>query len=863
MVLSVALFLLQAAAGPAQWFEETIRPLLAARCLGCHGDARVSGLRLDSREGVLKGGRRGPAAVAGDGAASLLVRAVRRDGELKMPPNEPLSPQEIAVLEKWIAVGLPYPEAAVKRVGGKITEADRNWWAFRPLPKPVASAGAIDGFVGARLAREGIQPLGPAPRAVLVRRLFYDLTGLPPAAEDFERFDRRPDVAAETDRLLASPRFGERWGRHWLDIARYAEDDWRGLGQEKYANAWRYRDWVVDALNRDLPYDVFVKAQLAGDQITDREGFDLRPALGLLGLGPWQYSNSPPPQARADERHERVDMVSRGFLGLTVACARCHDHKFDPIGMADYYALAGVFASTEYREYPLAPAAEVERYESHQQLIRDKEKQIAAFVAARQGEAAAALAAQSARYIEAVRRGERGDLPETLYSRWKSYLELPQRDQPLLDGWRQEDPAELQALILSVLAERNEIEEARKLAVERTKPKAGAAKTRLPNGFETYDEFCPGCDVVVRAQPRDRSVLWQELHREPSKDRGPGVLFIPEKELDEFLTAESRDKLAALRRELAELKSRSPRPYPYLHGVADKAQPSNIRIALRGDPYQLGAVAPRRFLEVLGSAEPELWTAGSGRLQLAEAIVKQPLTARVAANRVWMNLMGRGIVGSPSNFGRLGERPTHPELLDYLAARLVEQRWSIKSLIREIVLSAAYQRASGRSVRAEAVDAPNKLYWRANRRRLDAEALRDSLLHAAGALDGRVGGESEELGAEFRRRTLYGKVSRFKLNEALALFDFPNPSATSERRVVTHVPLQRLYFLNNEFVARQAAALAARLTGPDPVGQAYRLIFGRPPSPEERRLGEEFTRTGQWTQYAHTLLSSNEFLFVD
>ncbi len=849
-----------------QFFEERIRPLLAARCFGCHGETKVSKLGLDSREGMLAGGRRGPAIVPGDAAASRLVQAIERAGELKMPPEGKLADAEIAALKQWIQAGAPWP-ATIKTLvttTGKITAEHRNWWAFRPLPEPTRDAG-IDAFIAAKLAANNLKPVGPADRRTLIRRLSVDLTGLPPTPVEAAAFVASGNVPEAVDRLLASPRFGERWGRYWLDIARFGEDDFRGLDQEKYPNAWRYRDWVIEALNRDLPYSTFIKAQLAGDLLEADAGFDLRPALGFLGLGPWHYGISPPPQARADERHDRVDAVTRGFLGLTVACARCHDHKFDPITTRDYYGLAGVFASTGYREFPLASPDVVARYDEHQQRIKDAEKPLSEWLSQQKLQLGEMLAAQSERYITAVLAGESKDLNEQVFERWKKLLAKPEREHKLFDSWRETGaPVKLQELIASVIAEKKTIDEEKRLALERSKPTRGV-KTRLPNGFETYDDFCPGCDVAVGlTQSRDRYKVWEDLFRTPG-----GVVSFTDVEFEAMLSGEWKRHLRMLREDVERLKKSAPPAYPFLHGAGEREDPKNLKIAIKGDPYRLGEETPRRFIEVLTAGTPKAWTSGSGRLELAEAIAAQPLTARVAANRIWMKMMGRPLVLSPSNFGRYGDRPSHPELLDHLAARLVEHGWSVKKLIREIALSETYRRAAESVAANENIDAANKWYWRGNRERLDVEALRDALLFASGTLDPQVGGASEELTPECRRRTVYGRVSRFKLNETLQLFDFPNPTTTSEKRDVTHVPLQRLFFLNSEMVARQASALAARIEREGGSGDtarlkyAYAILFQREPAAAEQKLNLEFLAESGWKQLAQVLLSSNEFLFVD
>jgi cytochrome c553 len=349
----------------AQFFERTIRPLLSEKCSSCHGELETSGLRVDSRDRLLRGGSQGPAIVAGDPESSLLMQAVRHShATLKMPPSGQLSPQEIRSLAAWIQQGAVWPDAPEKATqldGTVITQEDRAFWSFQPIKKPLVDtaspidqASPIDRLVKRSLQKNGLKPNPPAAKRTLLRRVNFDLIGLPPTPEEVSAFlsDDSPQAFAKVvDGLLASPHFGERWGRYWLDVARYGENDYHGVGIAEYPQAWRYRDWVVGAFNSDMPYDVFVKAQIAAD-LMPGDNRELLGGLGLFGLGPWYYGISHPPQARADERHERVDMVSRGFLGLTAACARCHDHKYDPISMQDYYGLAGVFASVHYKKLP-------------------------------------------------------------------------------------------------------------------------------------------------------------------------------------------------------------------------------------------------------------------------------------------------------------------------------------------------------------------------------------------------------------------------------------------------------------------------------------------------------------------------------
>ena len=839
---------------PDEFFESKIRPLLVEHCQPCHSTNPQAGLRLDSRDTILQGGRSGPAVVPGDPDASLLIRVISHTHErIKMPPNRKLIGRQIDDFRAWIQLGAPWPApkpADLRSV--RITDSQRRFWAWQPIPP---SASSIDQLVAARLAAAGLRPAPRADQRTLIRRLSFDLTGLPPKPEEVDAFlaDRSPNAYAKlVDRLLASPAFGERWARHWLDIARYSEDDVLGLSQESYANAWRYRDWVVEAFNRDLPYSMFVKAQLAADQLEVDSSFDLRGGLGFLGLGPWYYATAPPPQARADERHDRVDVVTRGFLGLTGACARCHDHKFDPITMRDYYALAGVFASTEYREIPLVPAAQVDAWDQQQQRLKDAEKALKDFAEQQSRSTAERLALDLNRYRDAAARREPAGLDPALYQRFVDYLNRKKHDHSFL-----KTAPDLQALLAEVLAEKNKIDAENEALLP--KPKPGASKTRLPNGFTTYDDFCPGCDVATKSIERDRYMLWRDFYSpwDVQKKSG-GVLMFPIEELPRYLAEPDRQKLAQLQADVASLKRALPERYAYLHTIGDKENPANLKIHLRGSPYNLGDEQPRRFLEVLGGAP---LTTGSGRLQLADAILAQPITARVAANRIWGQLLGSYLVNTPSNFGRLGEKPSNPALLEHLAHRLVANGWSQKKLIREIVLSDTYQRSADGPAANATIDEGNKLYWRAHRRRLDAEQTRDAVLAVAGSLDAKLGGPSIDLTKDRTRRTLYGKISRFRLDPMLPLFDFPSPAITSEKRNVTLVPLQRLYFLNSSLVEDSAAALATRADGS--ISTAYRLLFSRDATAAERASGEAFIAAHGWPRYAQVLLATNEFTFLD
>lgn len=752
------------------FFEKQVRPLLVENCHGCHSakaNKRRGGLALDSREAILTGGDSGPAVVPGKPEQSLLVSAVHATkAELQMPPKGKLRPQQIATLEQWVKDGAVYP-AGVTVVAAPALDPDapeaRQFWSFRPLrkhnPPAVQNAkwpqGPIDSFLLAAMEQRKLAPSAPADRRVLIRRASFDLTGLPPTPEEVEAFvrDARPDAYARlVDRLLDSPHYGERWARYWLDLARYADvpESWlkpRGQG-------WPYRDWVVKALNSDLSYDQFVVRQLAADLVPGLDPKE-RAALGFLGGSPdyWKELQLDVDVIRsivADEWEEKLDAVSGTFLGLTVACARCHDHKFDPITQKDYYALAGVIAATRMIDLPLLPDAEAQAVRKAEAEIQAREEEIKALKAKKP--APADLKSQLEGLAARVKR-----LEET-----PGYKDVPVRG--VVDGH------------VSVVS-------------------------RGPNATRLEYEDGVGRDIAMHT---------------------------------------------------------------------------------RGNPNRPGPVVPRRFLAVLSGKESKPFTQGSGRLELAKAIVTDgaPLAARVIVNRVWKHHFGRGLVDTPSDFGRQGERPSHPELLDDLAARFVaaggrgDGAWSLKWLHREIMLSASYQQAGQPDAAKQAVDPDNRWLWRMNRRRLEVEAWRDSMLAVNGALRPELGGPPQELtDANNRRRTLYGLVRRRDLTDLLRLHDFPDPLTHSANRIPTTTPLQQLFALNGPLLRQEAAALAKRLEtdaptgGADRVRRAYALLFNRAPTEREVELARAFLGekpdASAWGRYAHVLLGSNEFLFID
>jgi cytochrome c553/mono/diheme cytochrome c family protein len=783
------------------FFETTIRPLLIEHCNDCHGeDTQESDLRLDTLSGMLAGGKAGPAIAPSKPQGSLLLTAVSyRDNELQMPPDGKLSDQQIKDLTRWVEMGAPHPES------GSVTapqprsrvdlEAGREHWAFQRLQRPDVPRIAppvvnpIDAFLNARLSEQDLQPLGPADRRVLIRRATYDLTGLPPTPAEIHAFLSDDSVDAferVVERLLSSPHYGERWGRHWLDVARYADSN--GLDENvAHGNAWRYRDYVVQALNNDKPYDEFIREQLAGDLLDSNNDLELRrerlTATGFLVLGPKVLAEVDKDKLQMDIVDEQIDTVGRSLMGLTLGCARCHDHKFDPIGADDYYALAGIFKSTrametlktiaQWYENSIALAEDLDRQQAHEQLVAEKQQQI---------------------------------------------------------------------------------EARRETAIAKLPPPTG----------ETV--------------PED-----------------------PEKRLPEDV----QTALKTLRDELKKLEEAAP-PMPTAMGVTE-GEVDDIAVHLRGSHLTLGDVVPRRFPLVLaGEEQSPLPEDQSGRLQFARWLTNanHPLTARVMVNRIWRWHFGRGLVETVDNFGLQGTPPTHPELLDWLAVQFIDSSWSIKAMHRLIMSSEAYQRQSSFSQRHAGVDTENRLYWRFEPRRLEAEIIRDALLAVSGQLDAQLGGSLLTVGnREFlfnhtsqdkasyeniRRRSLYVPVIRNHLYDVFQLFDYTDADVLNGDRDTSTIAPQALFLMNSDLVSKLTTAMAQRLMSLESTQQARleRLFveaYGRPPTAGEMQRAVEFLAQFEtlvfvadgraadqvdgaavqaWQALCQSVVSSSEFVYI-
>ncbi len=895
----------------AEFFEKRVRPVLAEHCLSCHGAKKqMSGLRLDSREALLRGGDNGPVVEPGRPDRSPLVRAVRHEGDRKMPPKRKLDPAQADALAAWVKMGAPWP--ATGAVTGGDADAWKRHWAFRPVatPPPPAVRRAdwprtrVDRFILSRLEVKGLTPSPAADRRTLVRRATFDLLGLPPTPEEVAAFeaDRSPDAWEKVvDRLLASPHYGERWGRHWLDVARYADTKGYVFFEEaEYPWAWTYRDYVIRAFNEDLPYDRFVLEQLAADRLD--LGGDKRPltAMGFLVLGGRFMSNV------HDILDDRIDVVTRGLLGLTVSCARCHDHKFDPVPTRDYYSLYGVFASAVEPTVPplfFDPPRTAE-YEKFEKELKGREQKLAQFVRAKHDEVVAAAKKRAAEYLQAVLAmrdqpdteefmliADGSDLNPTMLTRWRAYVRRTQRaNSPVFAAWHvfaalpEKDFAARAKVAVKQLA--SGPVNARVLQAFTEKPPANMADVARRYGEqlnaveEKWQAAVKCASDAKTAAPSALPDAAEEELRQVFHGPGaaPNVSMSLFGDLALLPDRPSQGKLQELRKAVEQWRATGPGAPPRAMVLTDLPTPVEPRVFVRGSPNNLGEAVPRRFLEVLAGKDRRSFTEGSGRLELARAIASKdnPLTARVMVNRVWAWHFGEGLVRTPSDFGLRSEPPTHPELLDHLATAFMAGGWSLKKLHRLILLSAVYQQQSIDRPECRRIDPENALLWRMNRRRLDFEATRDALLAVSGRLDRRVGGPSVKdlLSASANRRTLYGHLDRLNVPGLYRTFDFPSPDATSPQRAETTVPQQALFLMNSLFAQDCARQLIARSDvgrikdAGGRVGHLHRLLFGRAPGPDECRLAEAFLRWGNtspasWESYAQALLLTNEFLFVD
>ncbi|QGQ22196.1 DUF1553 domain-containing protein [Gimesia benthica] len=824
-----------------QLFESKIEPVLVKYCYECHsktGESIEGGLELDSPSGMLRGGDTGPMIKPHDMEHSSLLRMLRHeDGVSGMPPEEKLSDEVINAFEAWIKLGCPDTR---KETGPTLKEQRyqeaQNHWAFVPPHKVAPPAvnqtewprdAVIDGFTLSAMEQKGVKPVEDASRLTLVRRVYFDLVGLPPTPEQIDAFlkDKSPDALAKlVDQLLASPQFGERWGRHWLDVVRFAESS----GMEfnfTYPHAWPYRNYVIDSFNQDKPYDVFLREQIAGDLLPAQphdspqeiEARNIAPSM--LSFGPKRH-NSSGTEFRMDIVDDQINTVCRATLALTVSCARCHDHKFDPIPTADYYSLAGIFLSTE----PM--------YGTIKQKYSNTPTDLLPL-----GENGPALHAAAEAYEKQLQEAEKKLTTQT--------------------------------------AALKKAQDAQKLAA---------------SAHQKYEQLV----ATTVVDPKNPNAL-----KGPSQadvDRKKAELEKADAQVTQLTT-----EVTTLKTKIAELK-KNPAPRPqYAMTARDRKKPADTYIAVRGDFREKGDVVPRGFLSAIQiDNTPQIPAGHSGRLELAQWITSEqnPLTARVMVNRIWYHLFGRGLVPTVDNFGLIGKQPSHPELLDDLALKFMQEGWSTKRMIRQIVLSRTYQLSSTPDPTNLEIDPENHLLWRATPRRLEAEAIRDAILTVSGQLiiDRPNGSTVTPLGDKLARsipleklqppsnqRSVYLPVVRDYVPELFDLFDFPSPSLVSGTRAVTNVPAQALYLRNSQFITDQAQHAARRLLADkqlkDDVARvdlAMRRALGRTPTPEERtgalQLVQQVRQSSDpqsktvevdaWAAWFQTLFMTAEFRFL-
>ncbi|MFZ4794924.1 MAG: PSD1 and planctomycete cytochrome C domain-containing protein [Blastocatellia bacterium] len=921
-----------------EFFEKRVRPVFAAQCAKCHNaNVKVAELDLTTAEGFRRGGESGPLVDAEHPEKSRLLLVVGYEEKLKMPPTGKLRQDELEALAAWVKMGAPWPGAApmvaagpaAPRSGREFTEAEKKYWAFQPMAHPalpkVAGAGwvksPIDRFILAGLEAKGIAPPKAADKATLLRRATYDLTGLPPTEAEVRAFLADNSASAfekVIDRLLASPRYGEKWGRNWLDVARYA-DSTGNDEDHRYPHAWRYRDYVIDAFNRDLPYDRFVREQLAGDLLPAEDGSEVNRrgivATGFLSLGPKALAQQDKMRMLYDVYDEQVEVTSKAFLGLTLACARCHNHKFDPLLTRDYYSMIGIFASTrsfrDPKEFvsppltkPLVTRAEYAGYQERLAAYKADDKRLRfaleTIVDTEKEGRIASLKTELTAYLLAARQVYQGGaktaevaaarrLDAGILQKWVDYLKPGDDPRQHLLAWHQaEDPAAeakgYQAAFLTRLGEWQP-----KLAAWREKYRQAIAnKQPLP-------------DRPTFVDGEDRFFAEVYLGKK-------GPFSVDDSDQGSFTAAEWGD-VTRLKGEMAALKKTMPTEPDMACAVEDGARVTQ-KVFIRGDIYNPGEDAPRSVPTILvphttpakfeAKVEAKVeakFEEGSGRRELAEWMTtpEHPLTARVMSNRIWGWHFGEGIVRTPDNFGRMGEKPTNPELLDWLAREFVKSGWSVKAMHRMIMLSSTYQMTTEITEAAQTADPENRLFSRFPRRRLMVEEMRDALLAIDGTIDLTMGGslqsgtgtdgenDNKRLSVNpdsLTRRSVYVPLRRANLPTLLNLFDFGDATAMSGKRQLTNIATQALFWMNSDFVTVRSGNLAKELlksrslTNEGRVRSAYLKILNRPAGAEEVTESLKFVSRylardpkvdpqAAWQSLCRVLMASNEFVYLD
>ena len=939
------------------FFESRIRPILVEHCIGCHGEShQEAGLRLDSGEGFRQGSDSGLIVDSSLPHDSLILRTVRYEGDIRMPPDGRLSDEQIRAIEQWVKAGAVWPAEFAQppsKAKSPVFEQAKDHWAFQPIrteivpadvePSQVSrrNAALIDNLIDAALQQAGLYRNQIADRRTLIRRATFDLHGMPPTPQEVNEFES--DSANDAwprliDRLLASPRYGERWARHWLDVARYS--DTKGYVRLKdnplYPAAWTYRDYVIQSFNEDLPYNQFVLEQLAADQLPAGQLSAVHPgtgnlvagrnpkslaAMGFLTLGQ-RFINSP-----NDIIDDRIDVVTRGLLGLTVTCARCHDHKFDPVPTADYYSLHGVFASSYEPEVPplILPTTELAKHQAYLEEFERRTKQFDDFLHAKRQELEASFRKRAGEYLlagqfEKVQANflpvmflidAAKDLNPAVTQRWARLLEKSRRrhdPDSVLTPWHklvqltETEPQEAFAQASSELIAKWSVDgngqHINRAILDALK---SAPINNLNDVSKCYSEVFANVDALWNIAKSTGATALTDVDLEEIRQllygaESPAVVSLNEIQDFLFVDATTQNQFHEQQRQMEDWIA-SPGAAPHAHVLLDSETPADSHIFLRGNASNPGEKVPRQYLQVLSPPDRRPFQTGSGRLELAMAIVnpENPLTARVVVNRVWLHHFGNGLVRTPSDFGLRGEAPTHPELLDYLASQFLANGWSIKMLHRTIMLSETYQQQSQSHSDGESKDPENRWLWKMNRRRLDWESLRDSLLTVSGQIDFTMGGKSVPLLSEpfSTRRSIYGFIDRQNLPGLFRTFDFVAPDSSAPQRLQTTVPQQALYLLNSPFMRQQTTATAARvlsmkdgsnqITSEQQIDALYQTVLSRSAAPDEVELGRVYlseTSLGKvstsgsaaadssaafdsWHEYVQALLLSNEFCFVD
>jgi mono/diheme cytochrome c family protein len=894
------------------FFESKIRPILADNCYKCHSlenGKSKGGLTLDTRDGVLKGGEVGPVVVPGNPAASPLIKAVKyEDKDLQMPPSKEggkLKDEQIAALTEWVKMGAPDPRKEVPKTKlTGLTAQARKHWSYQPVTKPEVPAiknrvwcrTPVDGFILSKIEAKGMVPSPDASKETLLRRATYDLTGLPPTPQevtDFLSDESAQAFSKVIERLLASPAYGERWGRYWLDTARYA-DTIGGMGNNgrmdyRFPYAWTYRDYVIKAYNDDQPYDQFIVEQLAADKLPDIKPDDPRlAALGFITVGE-RFNNV------NDVINDRIDTVTKGFLGMTVSCARCHDHKFDPIPTKDYYALHGVFSSiTEPAAKPVIGMPALDQLTDFHGKLDTLEQDIRDGYYKALADETAKFRSNPTGYLLAA-QARKGNASA---SEMKAAMDMmkerkldPELVQDVSRNVRSNDPvfapfralmnigpAEFAAKAPAIIAEyagtaapapSDDKKERRKAPKASVNPLVLAAlKDAKPQSLDDvaaiYDKLFaslqPRAAEFFRAAASTKTLppsgfdpaVVQMLEIPYKVEAGGGVSMEKFREMANRGPRKFANRAGQNSAKINELLLTHPGVPVRAMTIADLSKPKDSPVFIRGQAQTRGEIVPRRFLEVLSQngGPVQFPKDSSGRFELAQCIASKtnPLTARVLVNRVWMHHFGEGFVPTPDDLGTQSEPPTHPELLDYLASYFMEKGWSIKQLHRVIMLSRIYQVSSSTIPEYEAIDSQNRLLWRANIRRLDFEAMRDSLLAMSGKLDRTIGGQPINLTDEpySYRRSVYGYIDRGNLPELMQSFDFSDPDMTNSKRATSIVPQQALFLMNSAMsvdVARRVVARPEVAGARDDLSRVvaiYRVIFQRNPKPAELQMATKF-----------------------